>query len=647
MKFMSITQIKQSFSLSSHLKRIKQKLVISLALPSAVFLLAIIGSLCTATQVANAASCQPIGTTYGTDTMYVDQPGTSDTAWVRVQTPSVSSTSPVMLQVATGTTASNPTCLSINGSSMTQANTWTWVNAGQVSLPAYSAAAGNQTQLELIGTQPGVEIDNILLLVDGCIPTSTGTNCTTGQPAPTTPTLSAAAASSTSVKLSWTQSTDSDGLSVAGYYVFRGSTKIATVTNPATLTYTDTVTAGSADTYTVEAYDNSSPTVTSSLSNAVTITTGLTAPTNVTAKAASATQVNLAWAASTDNGGTLAGYNILRNGDNIASVGSTITSYSDKTVSANTTYSYVIQAVDSSNPTDTASSTAVNVTTPKPTPSPQAPTALKATATAYNKVSLSWAASTDPGGPGVAGYYIIRNGVTITQVSGASTTTYPDNSVLANTTYSYTIEAFDSNTPPDVSLPSTAVNVTTPNAPDTQPPTTPTNLKATASSSTQINLTWTASTDNTGVKGYTIYRNGTEHATVTTNSYGDTGLSPSTSYSYYVVAYDTAGNNSAASNTASATTQAATSTTITLEGTVTSASTKDPLSGVSVRVLSIGWNGSTWSASTNSAGQYQINNITEAIHSYSYTDNGYATVRIQPKEFPVGINIVNEALIPN
>lgn len=92
---------------------------------------------------------------------------------------------------------------------------------------------------------------------------------------------------------------------------------------------------------------------------------------------------------------------------------------------------------------------------------------------------------------------------------------------------------------------------------DTAPPTVPTNLKATAISSSQINLSWTASTDNVGVTGYRIYRGGVQIATLTTTSYSNTGLAPSTTYTYTVRAYDAAGNLSNASNPASATTNTA------------------------------------------------------------------------------------------
>ncbi|MFA5809799.1 MAG: Ig-like domain-containing protein, partial [Thermoleophilia bacterium] len=100
----------------------------------------------------------------------------------------------------------------------------------------------------------------------------------------------------------------------------------------------------------------------------------------------------------------------------------------------------------------------------------------------------------------------------------------------------------------------------TPPPTDTQAPSAPTGLTATAISSSQINLSWSASTDNVGVTGYKIYRGGTQIATVTTTSYQNTGLSPSTAYTYTVAAYDAAGNVSTQSTSVSATTQATTST---------------------------------------------------------------------------------------
>src|SRR4029079_13292653 len=75
-----------------------------------------------------------------------------------------------------------------------------------------------------------------------------------------------------------------------------------------------------------------------------------------------------------------------------------------------------------------------------------------------------------------------------------------------------------------------------------------------AASSSQINLSWTASTDNVGVSGYRIYRGGTLIGTSGSPSYSDTGLAPSTTYTYAVAAYDGSGNVSGLSGNASATT---------------------------------------------------------------------------------------------
>lgn len=92
---------------------------------------------------------------------------------------------------------------------------------------------------------------------------------------------------------------------------------------------------------------------------------------------------------------------------------------------------------------------------------------------------------------------------------------------------------------------------------DTTKPSQPSGLTATTQSTSQVNLAWSASTDNVAVTGYDIYRNGTKVTTVASNSFANTGLSAGTSYSYYVVARDAAGNSSSASNTVTTSTMAA------------------------------------------------------------------------------------------
>lgn len=91
---------------------------------------------------------------------------------------------------------------------------------------------------------------------------------------------------------------------------------------------------------------------------------------------------------------------------------------------------------------------------------------------------------------------------------------------------------------------------------DTEAPTVPTNLAAAAVDWDHVDLTWSASTDNFAVTGYTVYRDAVAVAVVggTTLSYTDTGLTADTTYSYTVDAVDAAGNRSAPSSPLSVTT---------------------------------------------------------------------------------------------
>lgn len=107
----------------------------------------------------------------------------------------------------------------------------------------------------------------------------------------------------------------------------------------------------------------------------------------------------------------------------------------------------------------------------------------------------------------------------------------------------------------------TSVPISPTPTPDMTPPSAPGNLTASAVSTSQINLTWSASTDNVGVVGYDVYRNGVFLTTAIATSYSDFNLTPATTYSYYVKARDDAGNNSSQSNSVSAVTLTPTDTT--------------------------------------------------------------------------------------
>lgn len=91
---------------------------------------------------------------------------------------------------------------------------------------------------------------------------------------------------------------------------------------------------------------------------------------------------------------------------------------------------------------------------------------------------------------------------------------------------------------------------------DTQAPSQPTNLSVTGSTSSTVSLSWTASTDNVGISAYEIYVNGNYVTTVTSTSAVISGLAPTTTYAFYVIARDAAGNLSTQSNSVNGTTTA-------------------------------------------------------------------------------------------
>jgi hypothetical protein len=188
-----------------------------------------------------------------------------------------------------------------------------------------------------------------------------------------------------------------------------------------------------------------------------------------------------------------------------------------------------------------------------------APTNLSATATSSVQINLTWSASTGGSG-GVAGYRVERctgSGCTnFVQIGTPTGTSYSDTPLAPLTTYSYRVRAVDG--AGNLGAYSSTASATTPADP---PPTAPTGLTASTVSGTQINLSWTASTDQVGVTGYRVERctgsgcsSFAQIGTPTGTTYSDSGLSASTSYSYRVRATDAAGNLSAYSAIASATT---------------------------------------------------------------------------------------------
>jgi chitodextrinase len=336
-----------------------------------------------------------------------------------------------------------------------------------------------------------------------------------------------------------------------------------------------------------------------------------TIPTGLRVSSVGNSTVSLDW---DDETGNFGHYQVYRN-DALIADGPSVSNYTDTGLANGTIYTYRVSAGASptySGWTNPVSATPVASDTTPPT-TPSGPTA---SASAYNKVNLSWSASSD--NVGIAGYYIVRGGTTIAKTVGTGTT-YSDTSVSPSTNYSYQVIAYDAAN--NNSALSTAANVTTPSAPDTTAPTTPTNLNASAASSSQINLSWSASTDNIGVTGYDVYRNNAKIATSTTTSFGDTGLTVSTSYSYYIIAKDAAGNSSSASAGASATTKAGIINTGSLTGRIYRSNGFQGLSAT----VSLAVNGSQAYYTSDSSGGYFISNLPYGTYSVTYSASGYVS----------------------
>jgi hypothetical protein len=274
-------------------------------------------------------------------------------------------------------------------------------------------------------------------------------------------------------------------------------------------------------------------------------------PTNLVAGAPDPTTINLSWTASTDNIG-VTNYLVFR--DTLPSpIASVVgTTFSDTGLTPLQSHSYRVIASDGAGNLSGFSNTAT-ATTPADTSAPSAPANLTGVGSNSTTINLSWTASTD--NVGVVGYNVYRDGGAV-PIATVSATNFSDTGLPISSTHTYTVKAFDGAN--NQSTASNTVTVSTLGN-DTVPPTVPTGLTATGSSSTAIDLVWTASTDNFAVTGYKVFRDGglTEIATVSTTSFSDTGLAVNSTHSYQVLAFDGANNQSAKSNTATATTQLA------------------------------------------------------------------------------------------
>jgi GBS Bsp-like repeat./Fibronectin type III domain. len=146
---------------------------------------------------------------------------------------------------------------------------------------------------------------------------------------------------------------------------------------------------------------------------------------------------------------------------------------------------------------------------------------------------------------------------------------------------------------------------------DLTPPSTPTNVTCNAKTETTATLLWTPSTDNIGVSGYSIYRDGTEVGSAADTTYIDKGLTAGKTYAYTVKAVDNAGNVSGASASISVT-----------EADITSPSTPTGLtcSSKTDTTVTLGWAASTDNVGVTEYDIYRDGTEVGSTPNTAYTD---------------------------
>src|SRR3989449_577955 len=291
-------------------------------------------------------------------------------------------------------------------------------------------------------------------------------------------------------------------------------------------------------------------------------------PTGLTATTISSSQIDLSWTAPS---GTISGYMIERAVGSgafstiVSNTATTSTTYSDTGTASATQYTYRVSAINSvgtSTPSNTASATTLTSTLPPTTPPTTISLAVNSVDLAGNSFTGQWVQLNDSSGNTIATGF---TPATFSVTSGTQYTVFAAN--FQNTVFNHWS---DGNTNPSRAITpaqsttltayyATSSPTTPPPSPTPTSPGSPTGLAATAISTSQINLIWTAPSGT--ISGYKIERStsGGTFSTIVSNTattattYSDTGLASATQYTYRVSAINSVGTSSP-SNTGSATT---------------------------------------------------------------------------------------------
>jgi len=435
------------------------------------------------------------------------------------------------------------------------------VSTANVALPVTVLIAGRTVQLLYAGSAPGnvngfaqvnavIPADmpyggNLPLVVQiGGVSSQIGvTLAVSGPPAPipgTPQNLSASSNGSGQILLTWAPA---DGLATR-FHVERqtagigGFTEIANLPAPAVAFTDQSVTAGVSYQYRVRAENDYGFSAYSATANG-SIPVPLRPPSNLQAVAVSSTQISLTWSTANTNATR---FHIERKTGaagtyaEIVVVPNSAVSYQDTTVQPATTYTYRMSSEGASGGLSSYSSE-TSAATPA-LPLPPAPT-LQGTATSSSQVRLSWSTTA----AGIVLFSVERRTTTggYSQISQptANSTSFDDSGLTGSTTYLYRMRV---QTGAGFSPYSNEVTVTTLQA----LPAAPTNLQATAASSSQINLTWTNNApDATAIRVESQVAGSTNFSDVgaaaTLLSASITNLQANTTYTFRVRAQNTAG----------------------------------------------------------------------------------------------------------
>lgn len=405
--------------------------------------------------------------------------------------------------------------------------------------------------------------------------------------------------------LSWEAATDN--VAVTEYVIFVDNLETATT---AGTTYILTGLTPETD-YTIEVAARDAAGNESARSSEVQISTltppdteAPTTPGNLEVTEVTTTTIGIGWSSSNDNVG-VTGYIVYLDATEVATVN--ITTYLFEGLNPSTDYEIYLEAVDAAGNRSVATPV-VALSTLADIDAPDAPTGLQSIGSTESSITLSWTEPAD--NVGVVAYRIYSG----SQVGSTTSTSFSVSGLEPSTSYPFYVTALDA--AGNESNPSNNIAASTLAEPDTQPPTNPSGLQASTITESSVNLSWNASTDNVGVTQYMIYRNGSQIGTTTSLNYTASALASGTTYTFFVLASDAAGNISGQSNAISVTT-------------IIPVDTEQPTAPVNLRTTaktqtSISL---TWSASTDNVGVthyliYQNGSLLGSTSGLSYTSSG-------------------------